>query len=104
MLSSLLILFSLLSLIFTLKSKANDQLVFRYHACNENLGNFTHGSVYQTNLDIVLEQIYSNKEIDYGFYDLSYGEEPDKVNAIGLCRGDIELKDCRGCLKAGLPQ
>jgi len=35
--------------------------------------------------------------IDYGFYNFSYGEEADEVNAIGICRGDIEPEDCRGC-------
>ncbi|KEH43953.1 salt stress response/antifungal domain protein [Medicago truncatula] len=43
---------------------------------------------------------YSNKTIDYSFYNFSYGEEPGKVNAIGICRGDIEPEDCRGFLKA----
>jgi len=47
-----------------------------------------------------LEQIYSNKTIAYGFYNFSYGEEVDKVNAIGICRGDIEPEECRGCLEA----
>ncbi|CAJ2630348.1 unnamed protein product [Trifolium pratense] len=92
-------LFSLLPLFFTLNSEANDQLVFRYHTCNQNLGNFTQGSIYQNNRDNVLAQIYSNKEINYGFYNVSYGEEPDRVNAIGLCRGDVNPADCRECLR-----
>jgi len=94
------LLFLLLPLFFILKSEASDQLTFRYHECNQMIGNFTDGSDYQINRDTVLEQIYSDKEIDYGFYNFSYGEEPDKVNAIGFCRGDINSEDCRGCLKA----
>ncbi|GAU14938.1 hypothetical protein TSUD_47310 [Trifolium subterraneum] len=92
-------LFSLLPLFFTLNSEANDQLVFRYHACNQDLGNFTKGSVYENNRDNVVEQIYSNKEINYGFYNVSYGEEPDRVNAIGFCRGDVNPTNCRECLR-----
>jgi len=49
---------------------------------------------------MVLEQVFSNKTIDYGYYNFSLGEEVDKVNAIGMCRGDIEPEDCRGCLEA----
>lgn len=44
--------------------------------------------------------MYSNKTLDYGFYNFSYRKEADKVNAIGICRGDIEPEDCRGCLEA----
>ncbi|XP_020421405.1 cysteine-rich receptor-like protein kinase 26 [Prunus persica] len=34
----------------------------------------------------------------YGFYNSSYGENPDQVYAIGLCRGDVTVDNCRGCL------
>ncbi|KAL5070212.1 hypothetical protein RYX36_021099 [Vicia faba] len=99
MLSSRCLVFLLLPLFFTLNSQANDQLVFRYHKCNDNLGNFTDGSTYQNNLATALENIYSNKDIDYGFYNFSYGQKPDKVSAIGFCRGDVSPSDCRDCLK-----
>jgi hypothetical protein len=42
----------------------------------------------------------SNTKIDYGFYNFSAGEYPDKVNAIALCRGDISPNDCRTCINA----
>ncbi|PNY12159.1 cysteine-rich receptor-like protein kinase [Trifolium pratense] len=32
------------------------------------------------------------------FYNFSYGQNTDKVNAIGLCRGDVKPDDCRNCL------
>ncbi|XP_058754079.1 cysteine-rich receptor-like protein kinase 10 isoform X2 [Vicia villosa] len=99
MLSSRCLLFLLLPLFFTLHTQANDQIIFRYSECNNDLGNFTDGSTYQNNLAAVLKIIYSNREIDYGFYNFSYGDEPDKVNAIGFCRGDINPNDCRDCLK-----
>ncbi|XP_058754084.1 cysteine-rich repeat secretory protein 38-like isoform X1 [Vicia villosa] len=100
MLSLRCLLFLSLPLFFTLNSQANDQLVFRYHKCNNDLGNFTDGSTYQNNLATVLKNIYSNKEIDYGFYNFSYGQKPDKVSAIGFCRGDLNPNDCRDCLKS----
>jgi hypothetical protein len=99
MLSSLWLLFSFLPLFFTQISEANDQLIPRNYKCNEILGNFTIGSDYGNNRDTVLAQIYSNKEIDYGFYNFSYGVETGQVNAIGICRGDIKPNDCRDCLK-----
>ena len=99
MLSSRWFLFSLLPLFFTLNSEANQQLIPRYSECNEKLGNFTGGSVYKTNLDTVLGNIYTDKKIDYGFYNFTYGEDPDQVNAIGLCRGDTTPEECRDCLK-----
>ena len=37
-------------------------------------------------------------EIDYGFYNFSYGQNPNKVYAIGLCKGDVKLDNCRSCL------
>ncbi|XP_058754099.1 cysteine-rich repeat secretory protein 38-like [Vicia villosa] len=100
MLSLHWLLFLLLPLFFSLNSEANDQLVFRYHECNDDLRNFIAGSPYQNNLADVLKDIYSNREIDYGFYNFSKGENPDKVNAIGFCRGDVSSNDCRDCLRA----
>ncbi|PNX91667.1 cysteine-rich receptor-like protein kinase [Trifolium pratense] len=97
MLSSLWHLFLFLPLFITLISGANDQLIPRYHECNQTLGNFSTGSDYRNNRDNVLKQIYSN--IDYGFYNVSYGKNPNQVNAIAICRGDIEPEDCRGCLR-----
>ncbi|KAK2458412.1 putative receptor protein kinase [Trifolium repens] len=99
MLSSLWLLLSFLPLFFTQISEANDQLIPRSYKCNEILGNFTVGSDYGNNRDTVLAQIYSDKKIDYGFYNFSYGVDNDQVNAIGICRGDIKPDDCRDCLK-----
>jgi hypothetical protein len=99
MLSSLWFLFSFLPLFITLISGTNDQLIPRNHACNQTLGNFSNRSDYRNNRDNALQQIYSNTEIDYGFYNVSYGENPNQVNAIALCRGDIEPEDCRSCLR-----
>ncbi|XP_058739393.1 cysteine-rich receptor-like protein kinase 10 [Vicia villosa] len=100
MLSSRCLVFLLLPLFFTLNSEANDQLIFRNHKCNNDLGNFTGDSAYPNNRAIVLQNIYSDREIDYGFYNFSYGKDPDIVNAIGFCRGDVNPNDCRDCLKS----
>jgi hypothetical protein len=61
-------------------------------------GNYTSNSSYRANLNSLLASISSNTEIDYGFYNFSAGENPDRVNVIALCRGDISTDDCRSCV------
>ncbi|KAL9456238.1 hypothetical protein AB3S75_005458 [Citrus x aurantiifolia] len=67
--------------------------------CSNDVGNYTSNSAYKTNLNSVLSSIASNTAVDYGFYNESAGQEPDKVNVIALCRGDIATDVCRGCLE-----
>uniref|UniRef100_A0A0R0EMG6 Uncharacterized protein n=2 Tax=Glycine max TaxID=3847 RepID=A0A0R0EMG6_SOYBN len=62
------------------------------------VGNYTANSTYNTNLNTLLSTLSSNTEINYGFYNFSHGQSPDRVNAIGLCRGDVEPDECRSCL------
>ena len=59
---------------------------------------YTSSSTYNTNLNQVLSSLSSNTEIDYGFYNFSYGQSPDKVYSLGLCRGDAKPDICRSCL------
>jgi hypothetical protein len=67
--------------------------------CSDKQGNYGSGSTYKANLNLVLSRLLSSNstDIDYGFYNSSYGESPDKVYAIGLCRGDFESDVCRNC-------
>jgi hypothetical protein len=67
------------------------------HVCSET-GNYTSNSSYRANLNSLLASMSSNTEIDYGFYNFSAGENPDRVNAIALCRGDISTDECRSCV------
>ncbi|XP_015574234.1 cysteine-rich receptor-like protein kinase 29 [Ricinus communis] len=68
--------------------------------CMNNLGNYTTNSTYQRNLNNLLSQfLVSNTQIDYGFYNLSVGQAPDQVNALALCKGDVSLDECRGCIR-----
>ncbi|XP_029126520.1 putative receptor-like protein kinase At4g00960 [Cajanus cajan] len=66
--------------------------------CDNSKGNYTMNGTYDNNLNTLLTRLSSNTEINYGFYNLSYGQNPDIVNAIGLCRGDVEPEECRSCL------
>ncbi|KAF7811119.1 putative receptor-like protein kinase [Senna tora] len=73
---------------------------FSYSYCyNDGHGNYTNTSTYYTNLHTLLSNLTSNTQIDYGFYNLSYGQSPDRVSAIGLCRGDVKVDTCRSCLQ-----
>lgn len=71
--------------------------------CDEN-ANFTRNGTYQRNLDDALSSLTSDTSIRYGFYNWSVGETPNQVNAIGLCRGDMEPDDCRKCINESIPK
>ncbi|XP_027929669.1 cysteine-rich receptor-like protein kinase 15 isoform X3 [Vigna unguiculata] len=62
--------------------------------------NFTANSTFDTNLRTLLSTLTSNTEINYGFYNFLQGQGTDKVNAIGLCRGDVKPDECRSCLNS----
>ena len=69
-----------------------------YYNCPENAGTYTNNSIYQSNLNTLLSSLSSHKEINYGFYNFSVGQTPNKVNAIALCRGDVTQDKCHTCL------
>jgi len=69
-----------------------------YPSCANDNGNYTKNSTYQQNLNTLLSTLTSNTEITYGFYNFSYGEDNNKVYAIGFCRGDVNPNYCRSCL------
>ncbi|KAK7280211.1 hypothetical protein RJT34_25273 [Clitoria ternatea] len=90
---------SLLCLLVTLLiSHTTAQPSFLYHFCMNDKGNYTENSSYQTNLNTLLSTLSTNTQIDFGFYNFSEGQNSDKVNAIGMCRGDIKPDACRSCL------
>ncbi|KAJ8761465.1 hypothetical protein K2173_001598 [Erythroxylum novogranatense] len=61
--------------------------------------NFSANGTYHANLNYLLNSMYTNTNITYGFYNFSYGESNDKVYAIALCRPDISPASCRACIK-----
>ncbi|KAG5235104.1 cysteine-rich receptor protein [Salix suchowensis] len=73
---------------------------FTNYECNWNYeSNYTADSNFHRNLNRVLSSIASATQIDhYGFYNLSAGEVPDRVNAFALCRGDVAVDVCRSCV------
>ncbi|XP_015882290.3 cysteine-rich receptor-like protein kinase 44 [Ziziphus jujuba] len=91
--------FLFLYLVFMLLiAQATAQPTFVYNNCDNKKGNYTNNSTYQQNINSLLSLLFSNTDNDYGFYNSSYGQNPDQVYAIGLCRGDIKPDACRSCL------
>ncbi|PRQ26845.1 putative Gnk2-like domain-containing protein [Rosa chinensis] len=80
--SSSRLFLSLIELVL-LVGQALDQPYFLYNLCINETGNYTAGN--------------GN---GYSFYNSnsSFGENSDKVYALGLCRGDVEANDCGSCL------
>ncbi|CAN1175957.1 Cysteine-rich receptor-like protein kinase 26 [Linum perenne] len=66
--------------------------------CSIDAGNYTAGSTYRRNLNNLLASIAADNRTSSRFYNSSSGQAPDRVNVIGLCRGDVTLKDCRECM------
>lgn len=61
-------------------------------------GNYTSGSTYQTNLNSLLSSLSTNVD-ENGFYNASVGVNNDTSYALVLCRGDLQLDTCRGCIQ-----
>ncbi|KAJ6377322.1 hypothetical protein OIU76_026318 [Salix suchowensis] len=97
--SKLVLLLSLLYILLLQPSLNAAQPDFTRYDCNwNNVSNYTTDSNFHRNLNRVLSSIASATQIDYGFYNLSAGEFPDRVNAFALCRGDVAVDVCRSCV------
>ncbi|KAG2688290.1 hypothetical protein I3760_09G088500 [Carya illinoinensis] len=100
MLSSTLVLL-FVAAILRIFSQSVAQPAFLYHSClDDDRDNYISNSTYKANLNHLLHSISntSTEIISNGFYNSSYGQNINEVHAIGLCRGDVQLDVCRGCL------
>ncbi|KAJ8541898.1 hypothetical protein K7X08_016764 [Anisodus acutangulus] len=65
--------------------------------CGNN-GDYAQNSAYQRNHNALLSSLSSNMN-NYGFYNAFIGRNTNNmVSAIVLCRGDVDLKQCRTCV------
>ncbi|KAK6149805.1 hypothetical protein DH2020_017330 [Rehmannia glutinosa] len=64
---------------------------------------YPNNSTYQANLNTLISSLSANIGTT-GFYNASIGQNPDEINAIVLCRGDISLAACRECIDATAPE
>uniref|UniRef100_A0A5B7BSX4 Non-specific serine/threonine protein kinase n=1 Tax=Davidia involucrata TaxID=16924 RepID=A0A5B7BSX4_DAVIN len=68
-----------------------------YFNCTYSANYSSSSTTYGTNLNTLLSSLSSN--IDrYGYNNSSIGKDPDRVTAVALCRGDVELNLCRSCV------
>ena len=94
----ILVIVSFISQANAAESPVTSQQFHYFCDDNNDRGNYTTASTYHKNLNTLLSTLTSNTKIDYGFYNSSYGQNTNKVNAIGLCRGDMKPDECRSCL------
>ncbi|KAF5177203.1 Cysteine-rich receptor-like protein kinase [Thalictrum thalictroides] len=75
----------------------NAQPVFVAKYCNYGPipNNYTNDSTFKKNLDALASNVSSST---VSFHNLSIGQNPDRVNVIALCRGDVAWDICRSCL------
>ncbi|KAK4485130.1 hypothetical protein RD792_007742 [Penstemon davidsonii] len=64
-----------------------------------NSQTYTINSTYQANLNTLISTLSTNIG-NTGFYNASVGQNPDRINAIVLCRGDQTLTTCRQCVNS----
>ncbi|KAK9991780.1 hypothetical protein SO802_026765 [Lithocarpus litseifolius] len=62
-----------------------------------NTGTFSNNSTYASNLNLLLSSLLSNVTANGGFYNTSAGQDPNKVYALALCRGDLDTGKCYTC-------
>ncbi|CAO2842650.1 unnamed protein product [Amaranthus hypochondriacus] len=61
-------------------------------------GNYTNTSTYKTNLDTLFTTLSNTQTNSAFFYNLTIGNDPNKVYATALCGGDVTPQHCRDCL------
>ncbi|XP_065878498.1 cysteine-rich receptor-like protein kinase 44 [Euphorbia lathyris] len=93
------LLFSSSYLLLTIPFLTTSEPDFLHQWCYNERGNYTSNSIYKTNLDTLLSALESDSESKTGFYNLSVGQAPDRVEAKALCRGDVGFEDCRSCIR-----
>lgn len=90
------ILLSILCIHISLLRHTSAQQAVKYF-CSNGIGNYTTNTTFQANLNNILSSIPSNINTS-GFYYSSSGRDVDKVNALALCRGDLDIDTCRSCV------
>ncbi|OMO77453.1 hypothetical protein COLO4_25169 [Corchorus olitorius] len=96
--------FTHLALLFLISLTLADDPFFDFH-CISKPGNYTPNSPYQANLNSIFSLLISpTTDFNYGFYNLSAGENPDQVYAMALCRGDRTQDVCISFLNETIAQ
>ncbi|KAB1222985.1 Cysteine-rich receptor-like protein kinase 29 [Morella rubra] len=95
--SNLVFFFSYAIFVLLVKPTIAQRDPYVLHRCSAG-SNVASNSTYRANVNSLLSSLSSHNQIDNGFYNFSAGENPNKVNGIALCRGDLSPADCRSCV------
>ncbi|CAM0144796.1 unnamed protein product [Urochloa decumbens] len=70
------------------------------YSCNSTTGNFTSGSAFAANLDVLVAALVSNASSSSSlFATAAVGSSPDTAYGLALCRGDVtDSRACSSCL------
>ncbi|XP_021835682.1 cysteine-rich receptor-like protein kinase 10 [Spinacia oleracea] len=66
--------------------------------CVPEKGNYTEGSVYQQNLNLLLSSLLPQSTTQK-FHNSTVGEVPNKVYGLYQCRGNVSLNICNECIQ-----
>lgn len=88
----------LFSIIIIISSSSSPAAAQPSISCSSDNGNYIANSTYRANLHHILSSLPTDNRLDQGFLNTSYGQSPDRVNAIALCRGDLNPELCRSCI------
>ncbi|RWR90866.1 cysteine-rich receptor-like protein kinase 10 [Cinnamomum micranthum f. kanehirae] len=66
--------------------------------CNDTT-NYTNTNTFSTNLNLLIPSLSSNSTLNYGFYNTSIGQDPNKAYGLVLCRGDATNNICQNCIE-----
>ncbi len=84
----------------TIAQRDPDPLVTSHDCYTNTTGNVTSNTTYSGNLNQLLSSLSYITPMVNGFYNFSYGENPDKVNAIALCSADRTPAECGSCVNS----
>lgn len=70
----------------------------RAEYCWNCISDVNASTAYKQNLNTLLASFLSKTNNNYGFYNSSFGQNSERVNAIALCRGDVAPNECRDCV------
>lgn len=76
----------------------NALVAYVKHGITLGSSNFTKGSIYENNLNIVFSNL-SSQTSNVKFYNFTHGDVHNKVYALFQCREDLSSEVCSACLR-----
>ncbi|XP_021719607.1 putative receptor-like protein kinase At4g00960 [Chenopodium quinoa] len=96
-LTKLFFLVFVVQLLYVIPKTSAQLFEFLDKECGDN---HSTPNAYLTNLKTALNSMSSDTQITYGYYNFTAGQQPNKVEAMSLCRADVSVDDCRDCVRS----